>query len=564
MFIKKFNIITLIAVIFQAVVPGLGLESLNAKENKDSSCFTYNLSSNMESITEGYQIQFNFEYESVEPACSAEEVTGQQIIIDFSPLVSSDGDISYSIDSNIFDINISTSGIVTLTFKDLTMAGETLVDFGGNAVFTITAKDVDSNEDITITDSVGGEVHITITDEVDTDANTNKGSFGDFVEVGDTMTYQVLINGQRNHVDSFHGVDSHSAGMEYVEDSFYAQQDEAWINMDDYFTYSYDTEGNMIIDSTMAFDVPVLLTYDMTIVNQEEVYHNQFEATYNTEVPDIVGDDVWFDMDAGSWVDYTHGNIQITKIDEDGNTLSGAEFDILNSEGNIVDHVVTDDSGMATSTNLPLGAYKVVETVAPTGYTLNPAPYDVIITSDDDDMIFEVEIVNVYSMGNIEITKVNEEGNTLSGAEFDILDSEGNIVDHVVTGDEGIATSINLPLGNYQIIETVAPSGYILDATPHEITITTNNELVKLEIENILMQTPSITVPEIGGGKDQELTTDDKDNLSQLENSEVSEKEEELNMNDEVLASTGSSSVEFYFTIILLLSLSVVKQKYLS
>ncbi len=483
--VKKMNIMMLLAVVIQLFSPFFNIETLNASETRDSSCFTYNLSANMDSVLEGYKIQFNFEYESVEPACAPADVEGEQIIIDFSPLVNSDSDITYSVDSSIFDIEVSASGVVTLTFKDLSMEGETLVDFGGNAVFTITAKDVDETEEVSVTDNVGNDVTITINDDDETAVvNTNKVSTPDYAEVGDTVEYMVMINGNHDHVDNFHGVDSHSAGMEYVDGTFYAEEDLTWVDMTDKFVTSYDSDGNLVIDSVEPFDTRILFYYTMTITDQEEIYHNDFEANYGT-FTETVGDDVWFDMDGGSWIDYTHGNIEITKVDEDGNTLAGAEFAIIDSEGNTVDHVVTDSSGVATSVDLPLGDYQVGETIAPDGYTLDTTPHDVTITDGDDDMIFEVEIVNSLSTGNIQITKVDEDGNTLSGAEFDILDSEGNVVDHVVTDDSGIATSIDLPLGDYQVVETIAPDGYVLDTTPHDETITTDGELITIDIENV-------------------------------------------------------------------------------
>lgn len=485
--IKKFNVLMLFAVVFQFLAPLGTITTFSASETKDTSCFTTSLSVNADSVLEGYQLQFDFEYKSVEPACSAEEVTGQQINLDFSQFVDSDADLSYSADTDVFDVSVD-SGIVTLTFKDLSSENETLTDFGGNVVITANAKQVDESEDVTISDDSGNSITVTVDDDTKDTVNTNKLSTPDFVKAGDTIEYTVMINGFENEVENFKGVDSHSASMEYVPGSFSAEEDGTWIDMTDYFTTSLDDAGNLIIENTKPFDSKILLHYQMTATADEEIYHNDFEANYDSTI-ETASDDVWYDAEGSSWMDYTHGNIEITKVSEDETPLAGAEFDVINSKGNVVDHVVTGDDGIATTIDLPLGKYTVVETVAPDGYVLDNTPHEVTITAKDSDMIFELTVVDqkeeeVVPSGKIKITKVNENHKTLANAEFNIVDSTGTVVDHVITNDKGIATSIDLPLGTYSVIETKAPDGYKLDKTPHKVTIKTDGEIVEITVVN--------------------------------------------------------------------------------
>lgn len=84
-----------------------------------------------------------------------------------------------------------------------------------------------------------------------------------------------------------------------------------------------------------------------------------------------------------------------------------------------------------------------------------------------------------YTMNNSETP-----GQPLAGAEFIIKDSDGEVVDTLTTGEGGIATSKDLPYGDYTVAETEAPVGYILDFTVHEVTIDAENSLIKLEIKN--------------------------------------------------------------------------------
>lgn len=472
--------------------------TFSASENKSITDLQYNLTANTNQVFEGYKIQFNFEYQALAPITDIENLVSEQITIDFSKMVDDGNDIEYTLGSDIVDINISPIGIVTISFKNLSRETETLIELSGNIVFTVTAKNVGATEEVRVIDNVGNEVTVSIINDANTGVNTNKGSFDDFVEVGDTITYQVLINNQGNTVDTFHGFDSHSAGMEYVEGSFYAQKDVVWTNMDEYFTHSYDEDGNMIVDSTMRFDVPVLLTYDMIVTSQEEIYHNQFEAAYNTEVPEIVGDYVWFDMKGGSWIDYTHGNIEIKKEDEEGKPLAGAEFDIIDSEGNTINHLVTDDSGLAISDNLRLGNYTVVETVAPAGYKIDNNHYPISLTVDksSEPIVGSVTSIStkhpvepeVDSGGMISIHLYNEDGRVISGATFGVYDEDGNLLEVITTDENGNATSQLLGPGRYYIQQQNSVNGYLLDNTKYWFTIgegsiTTEYNVVNQKIE---------------------------------------------------------------------------------
>ncbi|MGN1051638.1 MAG: collagen binding domain-containing protein, partial [Acutalibacteraceae bacterium] len=58
--------------------------------------------------------------------------------------------------------------------------------------------------------------------------------------------------------------------------------------------------------------------------------------------------------------------------------------------------------------------------------------------------------------------------------------SQGDIVDTITTGADGVAKSKQLYLGKYTITETKAPAGMVLNPTPQTITLTTANQTVAL------------------------------------------------------------------------------------
>ncbi len=483
-------------VIYIALMLIVPFSTFSASENKSITDLQYSLTANTNQVLEGYEVQFNFEYQALAPITDIESLMSESITIDFSNLVDDGNDIEYTLDSDSIGINISSTGIVEVSFKNLSSNSGTLTEFGGNIVFTVTAKNVEEVEDVIVTDSVGNEVIVTINvDDPESPLNTNKASVGDFVRVGDTVDYMLMINGNYNTVDMFHGIDVHSSGMEYVDGSFYAEEDYTWNDMSDGFVQSYDSDGNLIIDSIKPFDTRVLLHYQMTITDEYEVYKNDFEADYGFLVENA-HDDVWYDNDSESTIDYTHGNIEITKVDEKDNPLSGAEFDIIDSEGNTIDHVVTDNSGIATSVDLPLGDYKVAETLAPVGYQIDNNEYPISLTDDKSTEPIVGYVTSISSKqpvdpeddigGSISIHLQSEDGTPIGGASFGVYDEDGNLLEVITTDSNGNATSQLLGPGRYYIQQQNSVNGYVLDSTKYWFTI--GNETITTEYNVVNQQ----------------------------------------------------------------------------
>ncbi|MEF7656125.1 SpaH/EbpB family LPXTG-anchored major pilin [Bacillus thuringiensis] len=103
--------------------------------------------------------------------------------------------------------------------------------------------------------------------------------------------------------------------------------------------------------------------------------------------------------------------------------------------------------------------------------------------------------------GSIALTKVDGEDSTktLQGAEFELRDKDGKVV--VVEGKEvkgvsdtnGVIQWNNIPYGNYQIVETKAPTykkedgttgSYQLLKDPIDITVDADHQAIKLNVEN--------------------------------------------------------------------------------
>ena len=84
---------------------------------------------------------------------------------------------------------------------------------------------------------------------------------------------------------------------------------------------------------------------------------------------------------------------------------------------------------------------------------------------------FKVKIVE--EKGSLTINKVDAEtGKALAGVTYRLYDSAGKKVADVTTGADGKAVFADLPQGRYSYQEISAPSGYVMDNTKYQITIT--------------------------------------------------------------------------------------------
>ena len=80
--------------------------------------------------------------------------------------------------------------------------------------------------------------------------------------------------------------------------------------------------------------------------------------------------------------------------------------------------------------------------------------------------------------GQVILKKVDENtGAVLKNAVFELQNSQGNVIEtNLTTDSSGLVTVGNLVPGKYKIIETQAPDGYELDATPIEFEIVKNQQ----------------------------------------------------------------------------------------
>ncbi|WP_159103070.1 SpaA isopeptide-forming pilin-related protein [Paenilisteria weihenstephanensis] len=187
------------------------------------------------------------------------------------------------------------------------------------------------------------------------------------------------------------------------------------------------------------------------------------------------------------------GKAMLTKSDSVNPLLmiEGTTFDVKDAQGNVVQSgLVTDQDGQITTKDLAPGAYTFVETEAPFGYTLDATPIPFTIVKSQQN-IASVTATNTLTKGGAILTKLDQKTRTpIAGATFKVVDSNGDLVQDSLTGNEDGLIHVNdLAPGDYQFIETEAPVGYYLDATPVDFTI------VKGQQEAVAVQALNKIIP---------------------------------------------------------------------
>jgi LPXTG-motif cell wall-anchored protein len=100
--------------------------------------------------------------------------------------------------------------------------------------------------------------------------------------------------------------------------------------------------------------------------------------------------------------------------------------------------------------------------------------------------------------GTLTVSKVDQGDHTivLNGATFVLyrdLDLSRSLINTLTTGSEGKIVFENLLSGNYVLIETLAPDGYVLDSNEHKVLVNSSQTVVNLEVTNEKSPTPTST-----------------------------------------------------------------------
>lgn len=118
-----------------------------------------------------------------------------------------------------------------------------------------------------------------------------------------------------------------------------------------------------------------------------------------------------------------------------------------------------------------------------------------------DDKQYDSNTVATKRVSNgVLIRKVDQEdsGKFLAGATFQMLNQAGDVIREGTTNESGELLFKDVEPGEYTVVETVAPEGYILDPTPQTISVEADNsKIIELLFKNMRNDVGSIQVEKV-------------------------------------------------------------------
>ena len=160
--------------------------------------------------------------------------------------------------------------------------------------------------------------------------------------------------------------------------------------------------------------------------------------------------------------------VQFIKVDTSGKYLPGVEFSLINAVTHeVVETAISNENGEFIFSKIDYGDWIVRETTAPEGYNRME---DYLLHVDDDwTEPKPITLVNIPS--TYMFFKSDNRKNALAGATFVVEDENGNVVQEVVSAENGVVYIYNLTPGSYIIRETATVEGFTVSDDTVEVVI---------------------------------------------------------------------------------------------
>ena len=441
--------------------------------------------------------------------------------------------------------NVAQKGTITVSksgevFRSVTEAGgmyQPVFAVGSleGAVYEITAAEDIYTLDGTLRASKG-EVVDTITTDADGTATSKELYLGNYEVKEVTAPYGMVLN------DEIHSVELIYAGQEVAvtetSTSFYNERQKVEIDLikslevdEDYgvgnngeiFDVSfglYAAEELIAADGTTipADGLIEVITLDengdgkavsdlpMGSYYVQEINTNAAYLKYETKYPvvfEYAGQEtavVSITANEGEAIenDLIYGAVSGKKSDEDGNALGGALIGIFKTgteeftTKTAIATTTSEDDGSFSFAKVPYGNWIIREIESPTGYVLSDEEIPVTISKVDE--VVEIELVNEFITGSIELTKVDEDypDNKLTGAVFEVyadkngdgkLDDGDELLGEMGELGDGVYQMSDLRYGKYLVREKTAPEGFLLDENVYPVSIEEDGKVYTVENE---------------------------------------------------------------------------------
>ena len=259
---------------------------------------------------------------------------------------------------------------------------------------------------------------------------------------------------------------SNSTKTVYVGDEIYLEDTNNILN-----NFDIDVQG--ISESNVQIsgnNITIRTTNKGKIIinmTKKKVYDNQYKIFISTKHQDMytVGnvDDLTYKVEIDV---LPKASIKITKKSSNelnNMPLTGAVYGLYDAQDNLLQELIIDDSGIATSSPiLEKGTYYVKELFAPVGYELDQDIHSFSVDGKNEVIELELSEKSIETELII-LKKIHNLGSELEVEDsviFDIFDDNNQLFATITTNEEGKA-SVILPFGIYTIKQKNSKEGYL-------------------------------------------------------------------------------------------------------
>lgn len=282
---------------------------------------------------------------------------------------------------------------------------------------------------------------------------------------------------------------------------------------------SVEVSGNqLILRSVSPLSAPVTV---VAIRNSAYTAASTFTPYGSTSRQDIVvGVEAIGGMTGYLTLKANRKEFRITATKEDGitgtaqgdGTLTGAVYGLYHGD-TLIETCTTDANGQFTTGYYEAGEGWTIREIAPSpGYLLDTTVYPVPAAADQlpstkNDLSMTVKETPILGRLSISKLAVNSTAGTEAsetGATFEVFPKSAGSYesaaeserDILTCGENGTAQSKLLPYGVYIVHQLSGWTGYALDATLHEVNISSDGETVSIQLRNEIFK-GSLTIQKV-------------------------------------------------------------------
>ena len=237
-----------------------------------------------------------------------------------------------------------------------------------------------------------------------------------------------------------------------------------------------DSLGIFITQDDGRIEIPLTICGNYTVIERDAPANHiisERPAQNVTVVYDEVAEVAFFND--------PYGSLRIEKRSDTGEYLPGAVITIEHIESGLTFTQETGPAGVAVFDEIPLGAYRIQEKTAPTGWLKDDTVYTATVVAGETTTL---PIINKELPG-LRIVKYDRKNYVVMSDVYFSIYRDGDYLGNFKTDEFGEILLTDLEPGTYRAFEVdTGNEGYILDTTPQEVELKAGDGIRELVFFN--------------------------------------------------------------------------------